>query len=41
MLEAARGKSQLPVVERARYVDPGLERLLCEVPKNTGSRGHR
>jgi hypothetical protein len=39
MLEAARASSQTATAERARCVEPGLERLLCQMPKNTDSHG--
>jgi hypothetical protein len=40
-LEATRASAVTMPIERARYVDPALERLLGQVPQNTGSRGHK
>ncbi len=40
-LDAARASGVTTPIGRARYVDPALERLLGQVPQNTGSRGHK
>jgi hypothetical protein len=37
-IEATRLRSEAAAAERARYVEPGLARLLGQVPQSTGAR---